>query len=564
MLRQLEFFPVRLQGKSLCKFGFLPTGNCRLTVVLAVKGVFEMSKDWLMQVTAKDTGVLIAGAGNVVAIHYMPQLTQLYARSSLPEKFFILLVSRTSKREDGSPQTSETIRDDLKHAVQHAQGEEFSEPSWERFSQRIYYLSADLTKIEQFPKCIAELARLAEKHGTGGNLIINLAVPTPCYDSIIRNLRETGLSDGLRESRLTGASELSLPPGDRIALVEKPIGRDLAEVRRNDALLDEVFPPDSTGRPRVYRIDHYLFKEMVSGILAVRSANPFLVYNPRNTRRFEAATTKVHGVEGRLAYEGEGADMFQHLLLSLAFAAAPEPKNGDASELWDNIESFLRSCKPADPDIRKCSIRGRYKAGVIGRKPQLGYVDEVMADEKLSDAQKAERSNLETFAGFRFKTDMWPDTSFVVYSGKNLPERTSGIWVISNPVTSRFAREQVHNQLYFELGPDPGMELLANFKRPGSRLILTPGSLKLDPTKLEGHPLDGYGMLWNHTFRGLDYLFPRSGAMEASAELADPVIQYWRNSGDEGMCDYVADMWPDKLEETLGNCSLVDYSKGRE
>jgi glucose-6-phosphate 1-dehydrogenase len=194
----------------------------------------------------------------------------------------------------------------------------------------------------------------------------------------------------------------------------------------------------------------------------------------------------------------------------------------------------------------------------------MGYVEEVMSDAKLSDAQKAERSRLETFAGFRFVSEeFWPDTQFVVYSGKNLPERTSGIWVVSNKTKSRFAGDPVHNELFIELGPDPGMELLSNFKRPGSRLIMSKGSMKLDPRALGGHELDGYGMLWNHAFRGLDYLFPTSGAIEAAAELCEPVIQYWRNS-DEDMDDYPVDLWPETLEAKLGHCSLVDYSKSRE
>jgi len=516
-----------------------------------------MSKTWLIDAGAKDTGITIAGAGNVVSVHYMPELTTLYARSSLPEKFFILLVGR-------SQHTVEEIRTNLKDAVKKRQQEEFSEQSWDRFAQRIYYLAADLTKPESYPRYIAELARLSEKHGTGGNLFFMLAVPTACYQPILKNLRDSGLSNPKQELRLPGNSELRIVPGERVVLVEKPLGRDVAEVRANDKLLAEVFPSHEHGKSNVLRIDHYLFKESVAGILAFRTSNPYVQYNPENTARFEAATTKVHGVEGRLAYEGEGADMFQHLLLSLAFAAAPEPANGDADEFWDCIEKFLRSCSPATFDVRDCSVRGRYMAGTIGRRQQPGYVEEVMADEKLSDALRLERSRLETFAGFRFKSALWPKTSFVVYSGKNLPERTSGIWVISNSCSQRFAEQESHNELYFELGPNPGLEVFVNVKRPGSRLKMTSGSMKLDTAALEGTPLDGYGMLLNHGLRGLDYLFPRSGAMEAAAELVEPVIQYWRNSGEEGMDDYVVDMWPATLEDKLGDCSLVTYSKSRE
>ncbi|MCW2975537.1 MAG: zwf, partial [Actinomycetia bacterium] len=283
--------------------------------------------------------VIFGASGDLTHRKLMPALYSLMLRRLLPPRFAIVGVAR-SEADD------EAFRGDMKDAVQKHARDEFREDVWDELAASLYYMSTDFADDAGEDRLAALLADLDEKHDLGGNRVYYLAVPPAAYPTIVDALGKRRTEKGW--TRL---------------IVEKPFGYDLESARQLNALLWEHFAENE-----IFRIDHYLGKETVQNMLALRFANG--IFEPIWNRQFidhvQITVAETIGIEGRAAYyERAGAirDIFQnHLLQLLALTAMEPPIDFTAESVRNEKVKVLKSIHTPGP---KSIVRGQYGRGFI-------------------------------------------------------------------------------------------------------------------------------------------------------------------------------------------------------
>ena len=327
------------------------------------------------------------------------------------------------------------------------------------------------------------------------------------------------------------ATHQLLTPKTRVVL-EKPLGRDLASAREINASVAEVLPES-----QIYRIDHYLGKETVQNLMALRFANVLFepVWNSAHVDHVQITVAEKVGVEGRGGYydtAGALRDMIQnHMLQLLCLVAMEPPAAMEADALRDEKLKVLRALKPIDDgNVRALTVRGQYRAGAIDGKSVPGYLEE------LEDAKS---SSTETFAALKaeVQTWRWAGVPFYLRTGKRLPSRVSEIVIqfrevplsIFGPAGGFLAP----NRLVIRLQPDEGVKLFLMIKDPG------PGGLRFREVPLnlsfaetfKGPNPDAYERLLMDVIRGNQALFMRRDEVEAAWVWADPILESWSRLG---------------------------------
>lgn len=332
-------------------------------------------------------------------------------------------------------------------------------------------------------------------------------------------------------SRNIGAQGLATPLS-RVVL-EKPIGHDLASARAINDQVGEVF-----SEVQIFRIDHYLGKETVQNLLALRFANTIFerLWNTDVIDHVQITVAETVGLEGRADYydrAGASRDMVQnHMLQLLCLMAMEPPVSLDADRVRDEKLKVLRALRPiAAHEIAALTVRGQYTAGAIGGQPVPGY---------LTDLGDAAHSTTETFVALKteVRTWRWANVPFYLRTGKRLPKKISEIVVQyrASPF-SIFPREigpLEPNRLIIRLQPEEGMRLEMMTKEPG------PGGLRLSPTALDisfektfgtRYP-DAYERLLMDTVRGNATLFMRRDEVEAAWTWIEPILDGWQARAD--------------------------------
>lgn len=338
-----------------------------------------------------------------------------------------------------------------------------------------------------------------------------LATSPSLYGKICRNLATHDL----------------ITPHSRVVL-EKPIGHDLTSARAINDQVGRVFPES-----QIFRIDHYLGKETVQNLLALRFANTIFerLWNADVIDHVQITVAETVGVEGRGGYydtSGALRDMLQnHMLQLLCLLAMESPLSLDADAVRDEKLKVLRALKPIPAhEIPARTVRGQYGPGAIGGQAVPGYAE---------DLGTGTRSLTETFVALRLELMMprWAGVPFYLRTGKRLPQKMSEIVVQfrSSPFSifppESFAREP--NRLVIRLQPQEGIKLEMMTKEPG------PGGMRLRPTGLDisfeetfnqRYP-DAYERLLMDVVRGNATLFMRRDEVEAAWAWADGVLQAW-------------------------------------
>ncbi|MCJ2075320.1 glucose-6-phosphate dehydrogenase [Methylobacterium sp. E-016] len=336
-----------------------------------------------------------------------------------------------------------------------------------------------------------------------------LATSPDLYGSICRNLAKFGL----------------VGPKSRVVL-EKPIGKDLTSARAINDAVGEVFPEE-----QIFRIDHYLGKETVQNLLALRFANTIFdrLWTADVIDHVQITVAETVGVEGRAGYydtSGALRDMLQnHILQLLCLTAMESPLNLDANSVRDEKLKVLRALKPITAgDVQHVTVRGQYVQGAVDGKPVEGYLNELGHD-----------SRTETFVACKVEVQSWrwAGVPFYLRTGKRLPQKLSEIVVqfraapFSIFPEESFGREP--NRLVIRLQPQEGMKLEVMTKDPG------PGGMRLRPTNLDisfeetfkqRYP-DAYERLLMDVVRGNATLFMRRDEVEVAWAWADSLLKAW-------------------------------------
>ncbi len=473
---------------------------------------------------------LLGAAGDLAWRLIVPALYDLYRDGGLPERFALVGVDRQTD-------TVAALRVHYREGVERFSRLGLVDASdWEVFASHIDYLTADLEQAGAM--LAASLAQFAGEWGEPPLAVFYLAIPPRLFGPAAQGLAGAGLGMDRGRARL---------------VVEKPLGRDLASFRALDAQLASHFQES-----QIYRIDHFLGKETVQNLLALRFANP--IFEPIWDRRYidhvVITVAETLGVEHRAGYyEGAGAlrDMVQnHLLQIFCLVAMEPPARFDADSLRDRKVDLLSALRPIPvAAVDEFAARGQYGAGWIHGEQKPGYREE---------AGVAADSNIETFAAIKLLVDnwRWQDVPFYLRTGKRMAEDASEVSIRFRPVPHQAwpagaSSDEGPVRLVLRLHPDEGMDFKLNLKVPGSHFALRQQDLRFTYREaFQAEPPKPYETLLAAVLAGDQSLFMRADQVAAAWALLDPVLQSWdERPGD--FPDYRAGSWGPESSERLIN-----------
>ncbi|MGV3713417.1 glucose-6-phosphate dehydrogenase, partial [Pseudolysinimonas sp.] len=357
----------------------------------------------LNRIAGPSTLVIFGVTGDLSRKKLMPAVYDLANRGLLPPGFGLVGFARREWTDQDFEQVV------LEAVKQHARTP-FDEAVWAQLRQGIRFVVGEFDQDEAFDRLTETLAELDRERGTMGNHAFYLSIPPKSFPLVTEQLRRSGLAEQKDGSW-------------RRVVIEKPFGSDLTTARELNAVVESVFPPDS-----VFRIDHYLGKETVQNILALRFANQLYepIWNERYVDHVQITMAEDIGVGGRAGYyDGIGAarDVIQnHLLQLFALTAMEEPVSFDAADLRTEKEKVL-SAVHLPADLSRVAARGQYAGGWQGGEKVPGFLEE----DGMSPT-----STTETYAALRLdvNTRRWSGVPFYLRAGKRLGRRVTEIAVV--------------------------------------------------------------------------------------------------------------------------------------
>ena len=459
--------------------------------------------------------VMFGVTGDLASKKLLPAVYDLANRGLLPPGFSLVGFARRDwANEDFAQIAYEAVK-------LHARTP-FRDTVWQQVSEGVRFVSGEFADDAAFDELAKTVNDLAAQRGTGGNCAFYLSVPPKAFPLVIQQLKRSGLSE-------PGGSESGPRPWRRV-VIEKPFGHDLKSARELNAVVDAVFPPQS-----VFRIDHYLGKETVQNILALRFANTLYepIWNRGYVDHVQITMAEDIGIGGRAGYyDGIGAarDVIQnHLLQLLALTAMEEPVSFDADALRAEKEKVLSAVTlPADLAIG--TAPGQYAAGWQGGVQVPGYLQEegIPAD-----------SRTDTFAALELGVDTrrWAGVPFFLRAGKRLPSRMTEIALMFQraphlPFAATDTEELGHNALVIRVQPDEGVTIRFGSKVPGSAMEVRDVNMDFayGGAFTESSP-EAYERLLLDVLIGDAPLFPRQKEVELSWKILDPVEEFWASAG---------------------------------
>ena len=454
------------------------------------------------------TMVIFGASGDLTKRKLFPALYSLAYRQLLPEKFGVLGVARTEG-------TDQEFRERMKAAVQEFGRDDFREDVWDELADGMHYVYDD-------DKLAAALRDLGERRGTTGNRIYYLAVPPAAFEGIVAWV-------GKHKAR----------KGWTRVIVEKPFGHDLESAQDLNALLHKHFDES-----QIFRIDHYLGKETVQNMLALRFANGIFepIWNRQFIDHIQITVAETLGIEGRAEYyERAGAirDIFQnHLLQLIALTAMEPPIDLAADSVRNEKVKVLKSIHTPGP---KHVVRGQYGRGYIEGQEVPGYREEAGVDPS---------SMTETFIAAKLFVDnwRWADTPIYIRAGKRLARRETTIAIefkrAPHPPFVEAAADGLRpNVLLIHIQPDEGVSLEIGAKVPGQGLqirtvhmdFLYGGAFRTDLP-------EAYERLLLDCMRGDASLFTREDEVVEQWQIVDAIVAYWRRDR-PSFPNYAAGTW---------------------
>jgi glucose-6-phosphate 1-dehydrogenase len=457
--------------------------------------------------------ILFGGTGDLAMRKLLPAMYRRKACGQLAGESRIIGVARGElTREDYLAQ----VRGSCEVHV----GNEFKEETWIAFAEHLSYLKIDARSDQDFA-ALAETLR-----GRENNVRVFFLSTAPDLFAPI----------------CEGLSRHSIPTPNSRVVLEKPLGHD----RASSALINERVGSIFQER-QIFRIDHYLGKEPVQNLLALRFGNTLFepLWRRGRVQHVQITIAEDLGVERRADfYDQTGAlrDMVQnHLLQLLCIIAMEPPATSDPDAMRDEKLKVLRALRPmAGRDVLAKAVRGQYKAGAAKGLPVVGYLDEkdVPAD-----------STTETFVALKAEINSWrwAGVPFYLRTGKRLQERQTEIVVtfedVPHVIYERPDEAHALNRLIIQLQPDENITLTVLAKSPGEGMRLKPVNLSLDFSEtFKTRSLDAYERLLTDVVKGNLTLFMRRDELDAAWEWIDPIREAWQQF-DEKPKSYTAGSW---------------------
>ncbi len=464
----------------------------------------------LNRIAGPSSLVIFGVTGDLSRKKLMPAVYDLANRGLLPAGFSLVGFARREWKNQDFGKV-------VKEAVKQYARTTWNESVWKQLSENIRFVSGEFDDDAAFDRLKATIDELDAKVGTNGNHAFYLSIPPKAFAQVCQQLKRSGLADA-------GPDEF------RRVVIEKPFGRDLQTSRELNEVVESVFPPDS-----VFRIDHYLGKETVQNILALRFANMLFepLWNSNYIDHVQITMAEDIGVGGRAGYyDGIGAarDVIQnHLLQLLALTAMEEPVSFDAADLRAEKEKVLSAVR-VPKDIAKHTARGQYSGGWQGGENVTGFLDEEGMNPK---------SVSETYAAMRLdiNTRRWAGVPFYLRAGKRLGRRVTEIAVVFKRAPQQlFAESQTsalgQNALVIRVQPDEGVTIRFGSKVPGVGMQVRDVTMDFGygHAFTEASP-EAYERLILDVLLGDPPLFPRHEEVELSWKILDPIVSFWEKKG---------------------------------
>ncbi len=441
--------------------------------------------------------LVFGGTGDLALHKLLPALYHLHRDGRLPDDLRILALARTPL----APKAYRALAQ--KHCQAQVAKENFDDSTWQRFAERLDYLAMDASQSADYG-CLARHLGTACQRGR----VYYMATAPDLFEPIATHLHGAGLA------------------GDNTRIVlEKPIGHSLESARAINQAIGAVFEES-----RVFRIDHYLGKETVQNLMALRFANTLFepIWRAGHVDHVQISVCETLGVENRGAYYDQAGalrDMLQnHLLQLLCLVAMEAPVRFDAEAVRNEKVKVLEALRPIEGlDVQDQTVRGQYVAGQLSGQDVPAYYFEKNVDND---------SATETFVALRAEIDnwRWAGVPFYLRTGKRMVRKSSEIVIHFKPVPHRLFGNGQPNRLLIRLQPEERISLQLMAKHPGKGMRLKPVELDLDLADAfdQQRRWDAYERLLLDIIEGDSTLFMRRDEVEAAWRWVDPILEGWQ------------------------------------
>ncbi|KPV43382.1 glucose-6-phosphate dehydrogenase [Alicyclobacillus ferrooxydans] len=449
------------------------------------------------------TFILFGATGDLARRKLFPALYSLFLDKRMPEQFAVVGVARKSY-------TADSFRQELRAAIEEFARDTVKADTWEDFAAHFSYCPVDVRKAEEFVKLNQHVEEVEQQFGLPQQRVFYLAMAPEFFGEVALHLYD---------------SKLSQVSGWRRLIIEKPFGRDLASAEVLNSQLREVFEEEE-----IYRIDHYLGKEMVQNIEVLRFANSIFepVWNNRSIANVQITSSETVGVEDRASYydkAGALRDMVQNHMLQMVMMVAMEPPSRLKTEaIRDEKVKVLRSLRRfTSEDISEHVVRGQYAAGFdMKGNAAPGYRDEHGVDPA---------SNTETFIAARLSIDnfRWAGVPFYIRTGKRMGAKATEIVIQFKDMPRMYFNthgELLPNLLVIHVFPEEGISIQLNAKRPGTDGTVVPVSMEFSQEP-DNSP-EAYERLLYDGIMGDSTFFTRWDEVSLAWKFVDPIANAFR------------------------------------
>lgn len=472
---------------------------------------------------ASTTIVIFGATGDLTHRKLMPALYNLEKLNILSDEFKIIAIGRREK-------TSQSFIQEIDNSVKANIIDELDKDSIEKLKKRICYHKQDITDDEGYGR----LKKIIGESDNNINIIYYLAISPQYFDIIIGKLDKYNMA-------------YKKEPWRRV-VIEKPFGMDLTTAQKLNKKITSVFPEEN-----IYRIDHYLGKEMLQNLIVLRFANSFFepIWNNKYIDNIQISSSETLGVETRGAYyekSGILRDMVQnHMLQLLTLTAMEIPKSFGEKHIRDEKLNVLKTLTKNTDNIE--IVYGQYGSGFIDDKKVIGYRQEDRVDKQ---------SNVATFAAIKLciNNKRWRGVPFYIRTGKRLKEKTTEVVIQFKhlPQIKNFdnTKQLKPNLLVIKIHPEEGMEFTFNTKKPRTISEIVPVNMDFcQNCEIGMNSPEAYERLLQDVIRGDATLFTRWDEVKYSWILIDKILKL-HNQNVPIYPNYTAGSWgPQKAHDLL-------------
>jgi glucose-6-phosphate 1-dehydrogenase len=475
--------------------------------------------------------VIFGAAGDLTRRKLIPALYNLAKSELLSREFAVVGVARTQmSTEDFRKKVSEDIKQFATEAV--------DSDLWEWFVRRMYYIAGDFKDKNLYPQLKDFLDKVDRDHSTHANHLYYMATAADYFGPVVEQLAAVGLMQDTQQWRRV--------------IIEKPFGHDLESAKALNRQLLRVAHEN-----QIYRIDHYLGKETVQNILALRFANGIFepIWNRRYIDHIQISVAETVGVEQRGSYydhAGALRDMVpNHIMQLISLTAMEPPVSFRADAVRDEQAKILHAIQPlSSEEVLRKTVRGQYGEGVVGGERVPAYRGE-------SDVPNDSRT--ETFVAMKLLIDnwRWADVPFYLRTGKRLPSRSTHVVIQFRRAPFVLFRDTpvenlMPNQLVLHIQPEEGISLRFAAKVPGPAMRLGAVDMNFEYADYFGtRPTTGYERLLHDCMVGDATLFQRADMVEAGWCVVSPALDVWKALPPRNFPNYAAGTWGPKEAEEL-------------